>query len=43
MCVVYEDGSSGLLKAFSADADLLFLSERCNVSGSDSHANFFMA
>jgi len=26
---------------FSADADLLFLSERCKVSQSDSHANFF--
>lgn len=26
---------------FSAEADLLLLSDRCNVPGSDSHADFF--
>lgn len=31
---------SGLLVPFSAGADLLFLSERCNASTSDSHADF---
>lgn len=28
-------------KSFSADADLLFLSERRRVSGSDSHSLFY--
>lgn len=41
MCVWYMLMGSGLLKSFSADADLLFLSERCYVSESDSHAIFF--
>lgn len=41
MCVRYMQLGSGLLKSFSADADLLFLSERCYVSEYDSHAIFF--